>query len=423
MKRTIPRRARLAVAAVALTFGCAYASPALAQRDAGFRWLEVAKPAAADAGDARLSDALRDASPGKASSAEQDRIRWWKVGGPAYRWNEIAVDTLIDQFVTMPLAARHLALVQTAVDDAVRAALVDRASPTAAASLAASTVLQYLFPARAATFTALADECIRLGVLSGSDSATSATRGAAIGRRVGDAAVARGKADGSDAKWAGAVPTESGRWTGSNPIAPAAGQWKTWMLASNDEFRPPAPPAVDSDRTKADLEELRKYQRTPMSNHRATYWEVYGGARVYAYWNDMARTKLLEYGEVYDAAAATRILAMLNVALNDAAIACWEAKYAYWYPRPGMLDKEFKTVFATPNHPSYPSAHACISAAAAGVLEAAFPRDRGMIGARANEASEARLWAGIHYRFDLDAGNELGRRVAQRVLSRAGWTA
>ena len=87
-----------------------------------------------------------------------------------------------------------------------------------------------------------------------------------------------------------------------------------------------------------------------------------------------------------------------------------------------MLDKEFKTVFATPNHPSYPSAHSCLSTAAATVLGAVFPRDRDAIEGRAEEASEARVWAGIHYRFDLDAGSELGRRVGERVMTRAGWS-
>jgi len=112
---------------------------------------------------------------------------------------------------------------------------------------------------------------------------------------------------------------------------------------------------------------------------------------------------------------------MLNIALADAAIACWDAKYAYWYIRPSQLDPELKPLFPQPNHPSYPAAHGCLSTAAASVLAAVFPRDRELLLARGKEAAEARIWAGIHYRFDIDAGQELGRKVAEKVLARGGW--
>ena len=243
--------------------------------------------------------------------------------------------------------------------------------------------------------------------------------GRAIGQNAAARAIARAKADGSDAKWSGVVPQGPGKWQGANPIAAQAAAWQPWLLSRVDELRPAAPPAPDSDRVKADLAELKRFQRTPKTNHRAVYWEVFGGARAHSLWNDVARTKLLEHGAAFDAPTQARVLAAVNVALIDAGIACWDAKFAYWYIRPSQLDPELKTVVPSPNHPSFPSAHSCFSTAASTVLAHAFPRDADGILAQGNEASEARIWAGIHYRIDLEAGQAIGRKVAERVLARA----
>ncbi len=394
---------------------------------------------AAELGEVRKAVAQRGA-------AEVERIRWWNTGGPAYRWNEIAVGEMQDQFATLPIAARHLALVQTAVDDAVAAAFAAKqvhrrprpgtvdpklatavptpASPSypsdyAAAATAAAEVLSHLFPARAAAFAQMAAEAMDGRIAAGVEFPSDREAGRNLGLQAASLAIARANGDGADAKWTGTVPQGPGKWQGTNPIAPAAGTWKPWVLARPDEVRPPAPPAADSDRIKADLAEVKQFQRTPKTNHRATYWEVFGGARAHSWWNDLARTKLLEHGKAFDAPAQSRVLAAVNVALTDAGIACWEAKYTYWYLRPAHLDPEVKTVVAMPNHPSYPSAHSCFSSAAATVLAAVFPRDAQKIQGHAKEASESRLWAGIHYRIDLEAGTAIGRQVGEKVLARA----
>lgn len=386
------------------------------------------------------------AAMAKRSEADLSRIRWWAAGGPAYRWNEIAIDELLDGFVTLPMAARHLALLHAAIDDAVAAAWLDKqaykvarpsaadtkieaalrvpASPSypsdhAAAATVAAEILTYLFPERAASFAARAAEAMQARVLAGIEYPSDAAAGAALGRKVAALALARAKGDGSDAKWTGSIPEGPGKWKGTNPIAPATGTWQLWVLAKADEFRPPPPPAIDSDEAKAALAELKQFQRNPKFNHRATYWEVFGGARAHALWNDLARTKLMEYGDAFDERSSARLLATLNIAFADAAIACWDAKFAYWYIRPSQLDPELKTVVPPPNHPSYPAAHGCLSTAAGTVLANLFPADREQMLARAKEAAEARVWAGIHYRFDIDAGQKLGQQVADKVLARA----
>ena len=83
-----------------------------------------------------------------------------------------------------------------------------------------------------------------------------------------------------------------------------------------------------------------------------------------------------------------------------------------------QLDARIVPLFATPNHPSYPSGHSCFGSAAATVLAQLFPRDAAAFEALAAESSESRVWAGIHFRSDLEAGRALGRAVAERVLER-----
>jgi len=380
------------------------------------------------------------------SADDVERIRWWDVGGPAYRWNEIAVDEMLREFVTTLQATRTLVLLHTAIDDAVAAAwaakpAVTRPRPSqvdpsittaipvpeapsfpsdyAAAAAAAAEVLGHVFPDRASAFAAKAEEAMQTRLLAGVEYPSDVAAARIIGQKAATLAIERGKADGSDRKWTGSVPQGPGKWQGSDPVAPLAGTWKPWVLGHPDEFRPAAPPAFDSEQVRAALAELKRFKRTPATDHRAIYWEVFGGPRAYALWNETARMKLLEHGTAFDPSTSARALATLNVAYWDATIACFDAKYAYWYIRPSQLDPTLKPLFAPPNHPSYPAAHGGVSTAAATVLARLFPRDRERLLALAKEAGESRIWAGIHYRFDVKAGQALGRKVADKVLVRA----
>jgi hypothetical protein len=118
-----------------------------------------------------------------------------------------------------------------------------------------------------------------------------------------------------------------------------------------------------------------------------------------------------------------RLLSALNVAMLDASIACWRAKYTEWVQRPvttirERLDKAFMPYLVTPTHPSYVSGHATVSGAAAEIMKSAFPKDARQIDDWANEAALSRLYGGIHYRFDNEAGLALGRQVGKAVLAR-----
>ena len=113
---------------------------------------------------------------------------------------------------------------------------------------------------------------------------------------------------------------------------------------------------------------------------------------------------------------AARIMFLMNAAAWDALIGCFDAKYFYWFIRPPQADPAITLPIGLPAHPSYPSAHSCSSGALAGVLVAIFPSEARRLAAVAEESSLSRLYAGIHYRFDMEAGLALGRAVAAKAL-------
>ena len=117
---------------------------------------------------------------------------------------------------------------------------------------------------------------------------------------------------------------------------------------------------------------------------------------------------------------AARVLAYANAAAFDAIIACFDTKFAYWFIRPTQADPTIPLATGLPNHPSYPSAHSCETGAFHGVLADAFPAERAMLDAVAQEASMSRVYGGIHYRFDGEAGLALGRAAAALALRRQG---
>jgi hypothetical protein len=383
----------------------------------------------------------------KRDAAALDQIAYWDTGVPSYRWNEIAINECLKNNLAHNMAARDLALVHVAIYDALIAAWDSKythnrprphafdaslttvlptphspAYPSEHAVIAgaASAVLAYVFPDNAIFFMDQAEKAARSRLLAGVDYPSDAQAGLELGRKVAALVIERGKADGSDAKWTGTVPTEKGKWNGTDPILPMSGSWKPWVLISPNEFRPGPPPAYDSPQEAAELVELVHFKRTPKHVADAFFWEyAVGGRRNYWFWNDVTGKKLFEYRLENNPPRAARVYALESIASYDATVACWDAKYAYWAIRPFQLDPNFKPLFTTPNHPSYPAAHGCVSSAPTAVLAYLFPRDADTLNAMADEAAESRIWAGIHFRSDVVAGLELGRKVAQKVIERA----
>jgi membrane-associated phospholipid phosphatase len=383
----------------------------------------------------------------KRDAASLDQIAYWDTGSPSYRWNEITVAECLKVPMGSPGAARNVALVNIAMYDAIVAAwdskyahnrprpstvdptlstvLPDPRSPAypsehAAAAGAASTVLAYLFPDNAKFFADEAEEAGQSRLLAGIDYPSDVKAGLELGRKIGALVVERGKADGSDVKWTGTVPTEKGKWTGTNPAFPMLGTWKPWILKSGDEFRPGPPPAFDSEQEKTELAEVVNFKRTPKTNADAFFWEyAVGGTRNYWFFNELTTRKIWEYRLDSNPPRAARVYALSSIANYESGLACFDAKYAYWAIRPFQLDPNFKPLFTTPNHPSYPSAHSCLSGGTTTVLAYLFPRDAGTLNSLAEQAGEARIWAGIHFRVDVVDGLALGHKVGEKIIEYA----
>jgi hypothetical protein len=128
---------------------------------------------------------------------------------------------------------------------------------------------------------------------------------------------------------------------------------------------------------------------------------------------------MFEYGMAGNQPRAARTYALIGIAHYDSLMASFDAKYAYWAIRPFQLDAQVTTLFPTPNHPSYPANHAVTSSAIAEILAYIFSDDADTIRDHAIENAESRLWAGIHFRSDLVAGLDVGRKVARKIIVRA----
>jgi hypothetical protein len=293
-------------------------------------------------------------------AAALDRIAYWDTGAPSYRWSEIAVAELIRRNTPAPLAMRDLALMHVAIYDAMvaawdskyaynrphpgavaaslPAALANPPSPSypaehAAAAAAASEVLAYIIPDRSGFFRDKAQEAAQSRVLAGVAYPSDVAAGMELGKRVAAMVIERGRSDGSDARWTGAVPPGPGKWSGTNPILPLAGTWKPWALSAPDEFRVPPPFAYDSPAKAAELAELKNFPRTPATNVEAMFWEsAVGGLRSYQYWSEQIGRKTLEYRLDADAPRAARDFALPYITLTDAFTACRDSKYAYCHP-------------------------------------------------------------------------------------------
>ena len=392
---------------------------------------------AADPPTLLISDASAVASrlPPPGASAPRDperrpdlarRLRRWQTGGPVYLWNQEAIAALQNRRQGNLPASRVLATLHAALDDV--AVVAEKARPpgssypgtVSAMNVAALTILAAMVPQEADRFRALAAEGDTLHRETGLETESDAAAGKAIGEEVARAALARADGDGSQARWTGTVPTGPGRWTTKDgpPIGPAVPQWRTWTIPSADAIRPAAPPEFGSPRFQAALKEVADYARTPVAVDGAIYWAAYGGLRNYTMFHRELAARALEHGFAQDNLRIAAAYAALSLAYADAHIACWDAKYHWWYIRPQQADPSIPSVIPQVAHPSYPSAHACLTGAGTGVLAALFPDERRQFEEALKASGEARISAGLHYRFDVEAGEQIGRRAAEMTMER-----
>jgi len=352
------------------------------------------------------------------------------------RWGDEASRLIVKYRVNPLRSVRILALLHVAMHDAgLRAEKLGLKQPaqSAATHVAASKMLGHFFPLESpGRFEAMGEAALAALTASQPEQAREIRQGASIGQGVARLAMLRALNDGADEVWdARTRPAEkSGLWRGTPPLdsahpqEPLAGTWQTWVIKNGGEFQPPVPPSPDSDAFLLAAKEVLEVSRnlTPEQKRIAEYWHLdQGTVTPPGLWNIKARElaarwKLSEKERL-------RLMSTLNVGMMDASIACWRAKYAWWVQRPFTtihehLDKTFMPYLVTPPHPSYVSGHATISGAAAEILKRFFPKDARQIDGWAGDAAMSRLYGGIHYRFDNEAGLALGRQVGKAVLER-----
>jgi len=323
-------------------------------------------------------------------------------------WNQIALEAVERAKPTQHQAIRLLAHVSLA-QHAVVTGGGTRTGDADAVGTASMRVIAGLLPSQAA----FAEERYRQMGLRENEA------GARAARQVLDEA----SADGFAQPWKGTVPQAAYAWRSLTqppgaPAYPGIGVMRTFVLDSGEALRSGPPPGLSSQRFLDDLAEVRRYTDSPTTETAriAKFYDMTTGTLVAGFWNEQAADLVRRSGS--SGREATIALATANAAMMDAVVACHDAKYVYWVPRPSQADPAIRPLIGVPNHPSYPSNHSCISTAAAQVLAHFFPRDRERLETMATEAGISRIYAGLHYRFDVEAGEEIGRRTAEFAVTR-----
>jgi membrane-associated phospholipid phosphatase len=371
-----------------------------------------------------------------------DQVQFWDAGSPGYRWIENIVDRSLAETLGTVSSQRIYPYVAIAIYDATVAAwdskyaynrqrpaaldpslatrLATPNSPSypsehAAVAAAAAGVLAYFFPNETASLNSRAEEAARSRLYAGLQYPSDYFAGLDLGRKVAARVIERAKADNSDAVWTGAVPVGPGLWIGINPGNVAATNWKTFVLSSAGEFRPPEPPAYNSPQMIAETADVRNFARTFNTNEKAFFWQSPEGRESW-FWT-YASKRLFETKLDQNPPRAARAYALLGVSLFDGWTASQDGKFTYWYIRPAQLDTGIVPVFPAPNFPGYPSNHSTITTARTETLAYLFPREAAYIRAVGKEAGDSRIWAGIHFPIDNAAGVALGTAVAQKVIA------
>jgi hypothetical protein len=396
-------------------------------------------------------------------------------------WNEIATDTLVAfpgaAGGAPPALQINMGMTQGAVYDAINAItpkhhrpyLLKRrfaatASKDAAAATAGYRVLADIvataperipFPNRASLLQSLQTEYA--ASLAAIPDTPFKARGIAAGTAAAEAMIAARQNDGrfGPSPW---VPnSDPGHWQpllnpDGTPMldpTPWVGGVKPFLMHSSSQFRTPGPRALGSAAYAAEVNEVKALGsvnstvRTPEQTHIAIFWQ----SAPTLTWNRVARNLIEDSAYAVDTADSARLLAMLNLSAADAAINCWNDKYHWDFWRPWQAIREADrdgnaatdpdptwTALITAPYPEHPSGHLCQDGADLRVLQMFFGTDQIGFDATSSrfpgetrhferfsqalaEITEARIWAGLHFRTaDLQA-QILGRNIANYMAN------
>ena len=352
--------------------------------------------------------------------ANLDAVKYWEVTAST-RWNERALELLArrPQPNAQAAASRILTYLSVAQYRAVVEAEREKdrsthPSVSAAVGAASVVVLSSFFPLDGAALEGQLDADLAAPPWPGAQHEDPAS-GEAIGRSIGASVLARAATDNYLAASPGAPPVGAGFWTSNGtPIVLSLYRARPFFWTPADQAEVPPPPLFGSKAFQDALAEIRSISdtRTAEQLRIAQLWAA--SPLTIGKHNELANDLIRNHRSSEREAA--RILAYGNVATFDAQIACWETKFSYWYIRPPLADPLITVPIPMPNHPSYPSGHSCVTAGILTVLADAFPNEREMLLARIEEAGLSRMYGGIHYRFDIEGGQWIGRRAAALAL-------
>ncbi len=379
-------------------------------------------------------------------------------------WNQMLLQAMLSSPVTpAPLTMRPAAIVEAAVFDAVNG--IDRryvpiyvppaapsgASARAAAVQAAYTALVDLYPNQKAKF----DRQLMVSLAAITDTTDAVKQGLVWGQTVAQQILAWRSQDGfSDTVAAYLGGTQPGQWRPTPPamaagLAPQLATTAPWVIRSPSQFRTAGSPALTSDQYLADYNETKNMGSSTNSGRTgdqtlfASFWQA-GNPPDYL---DPVVLSLAAQHH-FSMVQTVRLLALVNLAMADAIIGCWDAKYTYssWRPITAIQlaamdgndnttgDSAWTPLITTPAFPEYPSAHSCVSGAAMEILSQTFGQETSFsVGSTAmpgvtrkftnfsaalEEIKNARVFGGIHFRTACVDGTALGISVGDYVMAK-----
>src|SRR5436309_10178612 len=295
-------------------------------------------------------------------------------------WNNSALNAIRAGSTAPPIASRSLAILHASIYDAVngiartyepylvQSAVPAGASREAAASAAAHEALVNLFPAAASSLDAL-----HAAILAGIPNGPQKVAGIVWGEFVADQILASRADDGWNATVLPPGGSGPGVWVPTPPaflpyLLPQWGFVVPFAMSSSAQFRPPGPPALDSQWYAADYNEVKELgaavgsTRTEEQTEIALFWADGAGTETPpGHWNSIAQTIAATRGNTLEENA--RLFGLLNIAMADAAVCAWDAKYTFHFWRPVTAiafaepELNWMSFIVTPPFPDYISGH------------------------------------------------------------------
>jgi hypothetical protein len=371
-------------------------------------------------------------------------------------WNAIA-NALVANDVGNNPKLRTLAMVHVAMSDAINTVqgrytravatlpAVPDASAEAAAATAAREILIQIYPDQKARI-----EDAYAASLKAIPEGPAKTVAIKLGVEVAAAVQADRANDGTNAPDTYRPHTTPGAYVPTAlPLWEQYARAKPWVVKSADQFRPGPPPALSSAEWARDYNEVkslggtRSTARTPQQTEAVIFW---GNVNFGPAWQAAARELAIK--KEMPLAECARLFALLNMSLANAYIVNWDAKYTYnlWRPVTAIRngdrdgndaterDAGWTSFNPTPMHPEYPSQATINATIASAVLESVFgpvtaipftaidvrdpkrTRQFASLADMAEEQKNVRVWGGVHYRFAIRAGEDMGRKVAAYMI-------